>query len=40
MIRGELNFESDWETYVNTMNEIGLEEWVSIYQTAYDSLSV
>ncbi len=39
MIRGELNFEGDWDTYVETMQEIGMEEWVSIYQTAYDSLS-
>lgn len=36
LIRGELNFESDWDTYVETMNKIGLEEWVSIYQAAYD----
>lgn len=39
MIRGELNFDSDWDTYVQTMNEIGLDEWVSIYQTAYDNIS-
>lgn len=39
MIRGELNFESDWDTYVETMNKIGLEEWVDIYQTAYDNIS-
>ena len=39
MIRGELNFESDWDTYVETMNAIGIDEWVSIYQTAYDALS-
>ena len=38
-IRGELNFDSDWDTYVETMNKIGLEEWVSIYQTAYDTLN-
>ncbi len=36
LIRGELNFEGDWDTYVETMNKIGLEEWVSIYQAAYD----
>lgn len=36
LIRGELNFESDWDTYVETMNKIGLDEWVSIYQAAYD----
>ena len=38
MIRGELNFDSDWDTYVETMNKIGLEEWVSIYQETYDNL--
>ncbi len=39
MIRGELNFDSDWDTYVQTMQDIGLDEWVSIYQTAYDNIA-
>lgn len=37
-IRGELSFEKDWDTYVETLDKIGLEEWVSIYQASYDNL--
>ncbi len=36
-VRGELSFDK-WDTYVSTLNKIGLEEWVLIYQEAYDSL--
>lgn len=38
-IRGDLNFESDWDIYVETINKIGLQEWVSIFQAAYDRLA-
>lgn len=37
-IIGELPFE-EWDTYVETLNKIGLEEWVSIYQDAFDLLN-
>lgn len=37
-IRGELNFDSDWDTYVETMKKIGIDEVVEIYQDVYDSL--
>ena len=36
-IRGELSFD-EWDTYVETLERIGLQEWVSIYQEAYDNL--
>lgn len=36
-VRGELPFDK-WDTYVSTLNKIGLEEWVSIYQEAYNAL--
>ncbi|HIS30197.1 MAG TPA: extracellular solute-binding protein [Candidatus Limivivens intestinipullorum] len=35
-IAGESDIDADWESYVSTLNGIGLEEYVSIYQTAYD----
>lgn len=37
-IRGELSLETDWSTYVDTMEKIGLAEWVSIYQQALDNV--
>ena len=37
-IIGELPFE-EWDTDVETLNKIGLEEWVSIYQDAFDLLN-
>lgn len=36
-IRGELSFD-EWDTYVETLEMIGLDEWVSIYQEAYEKL--
>lgn len=36
-IRGEEPFTS-WDTYVQTLKDIGIDEWVSIYQEAYDKL--
>lgn len=36
---GELNFDSDWNTYVETMGQIGIDEWVAIYQDAFDNIS-
>ncbi|WP_081668270.1 extracellular solute-binding protein [Butyrivibrio sp. MC2013] len=36
-IRGEASFD-EWDTYVQTLKDIGIDEWVSIYQEAYDKL--
>ncbi len=36
-VRGDLSFD-EWDTYVTTLDKIGLDEWVSIYQEAYDTL--
>jgi putative aldouronate transport system substrate-binding protein len=36
-VRGDLSFDN-WDTYVSTLEKIGIEEWVGIYQTAYDAL--
>lgn len=36
-IRGEMSFD-DWDDYVSTLKDIGIEEWVGIYQESYDSL--
>ncbi len=36
-IRGEESFDS-WDTYVQTLKDIGIDEWVSIYQDAYDNI--
>ncbi|NGP43799.1 extracellular solute-binding protein [Bacillaceae bacterium SIJ1] len=35
-ITGESDLDSDWDEYVNTLQQIGLEEFVGIYQRAYD----
>jgi len=35
---GELSFD-EWDSYVSTLEKIGIEEWVSIYQEALDSLN-
>lgn len=37
-IRGELDIESEWSTYVETLDKIGIAEMLSIYQTAYDNV--
>jgi ABC-type polysaccharide transport system permease subunit len=29
-------FGSDWDAYVDQLNGIGLNEWIELYQTAYD----
>ncbi len=38
-VNGDLSLETDWATYVDTLKQIGIEEFVSIYQTAYDNLN-
>lgn len=36
-ITGTLSLDNDWDTYVDTLNSIGLEEYLSLYQEAYDA---
>ena len=38
-IVGDLSVETDWETYVDALNKIGIAEYESIYQAAYDNLN-
>lgn len=35
-IAGESDIDADWDSYISSLNGIGLEEYVSMYQTAYD----
>ena len=36
MIRGEMSFD-EWDTYCKTLEDMGLAEWVSIYQERLDT---
>lgn len=36
-ITGERNVESDWNDFVNQLEKMGLKEYISIYQAAYDN---
>ena len=36
-ISGESDVDADWDSYISTLNGIGLEEYVSLYQKAYDN---
>ena len=35
-IRGEMSFD-EWDTYCQTLEGMGLQEWVGIYQERLDS---
>ncbi len=35
-ITGELNLDSDWDSYVDTINSYGLDTYLSLYQAAFD----
>ena len=35
-ISGEMDPETDWDSYINTLNQIGLEELLEIEQEAYN----
>ena len=35
-VMGEYNFDSDWDNFISTLKEMGVEEAVEIYQVAYD----
>ncbi len=35
-ITGAADIETEWETYCNTLNDMGLQEVIEVYQSAYD----
>ena len=35
---GSMSVENDWDSYLAQLNTLGLEELLSIYQTAYDRM--
>jgi putative aldouronate transport system substrate-binding protein len=35
-ITGDMDIERDWESYVNELNKIGLQEYINVSQVAYD----
>lgn len=35
-VMGEYNFEEDWDNFIDQLKEMGIEDCVEIYQTAYD----
>ena len=35
-VAGESDIDADWDSYISTLNGVGLEEYISIYQQAYD----
>ena len=35
-ITGELSLENDWDSYVTTLNDYGVDTYVELYQKAYD----
>ncbi len=37
-ITGELDIDSEWEFYVEELNNIGLEKYLSVYQAAYERM--
>lgn len=36
-VMGEYNFEEDWDNFINTLVDMGLDECIEIYQEAYDN---
>ena len=38
-ITGEMDIDADWETHVNTLNQMGLERILEIEQAAYDRMN-
>ena len=38
-VMGNMDLTNDWDTYVNTLNAIGLEQYVSIGQTAWSRMN-
>ena len=38
-VTGDLSAEKDWDSYLSTLQSIGLEEYMSTLQTAYDRMN-
>lgn len=36
-ITGDLSLDDDWDAYVQTLHDIGLQEYLDMYQTTYDA---
>lgn len=36
-VMGEYNFEEDWDNFMDTLDEMGLQECIDLYQEAYDN---
>ncbi len=36
-ITGDMSIENDWDSYVQTLNDIGLEDYLKLYQDEYDA---
>ncbi len=37
-ITGKKNIDKDWDAYIAGLNKLGAQEYITLYQTAYDSL--
>ena len=35
-VKGEASIEAEWDSYVSTMNSLGLSELIEVYQSIYD----
>ena len=35
-VPGESDVEADWETYLKTLEQMGVQEYISAYQAYYD----
>ena len=35
-VMGEYNFDEDWDSFIDTLKSMGIDECVEIYQDAYD----
>jgi len=38
-IQGQANVTADWDEYVSQLNALGLQDYINIYQEAYDNIS-
>ncbi len=36
-IRGEADLDAGWDTYLSTLEQMGLTPYVQVYQDAYDA---
>ena len=37
-ITGKKDVDADWDAYINGLNKLGAEEYIALYQSAYDAL--